>query len=102
MGKSKRSYPWMPYAKSKRYLKEASRLGVSKVARSARGFMTQYARARSALAMKHRPVRNTPNVKHQTWGARRHAFISRHLPQYRKNPTKRRRLALIMWAYDPG
>jgi hypothetical protein len=53
----------------------AAKLGVSEVARGSRGFVGEY--------------------------QRRAAFIARHLAQYRKNPTERRRLALLMWAFDP-
>jgi hypothetical protein len=35
------------------------------------------------------------------WLLKRENFIKRHLVQYRENPTVRRRLAIITWAYDP-
>ena len=35
------------------------------------------------------------------WAIKRENFITRHIIQYRENPTIRRRLAIITWAYDP-
>lgn len=35
------------------------------------------------------------------WMEKRENFIKRHIVQYRENPTIRRRLAIITWAYDP-
>lgn len=35
------------------------------------------------------------------WIEKRENFIKRHIVQYRENPTIRRRLAMITWAYDP-
>ena len=52
----------------------------------------------TAAATKKAPV---PGYPGQTWGQRRNAFIGRHLAQYLANPTPRRRLALIAWAYEP-
>ena len=37
----------------------------------------------------------------QKWAEKRENFITRHIIQYRENPTIRRRLAIITWAYDP-
>lgn len=72
-----------------KYEPDMKRLGVSKVARSRRGFLTAYKRA------------GNPNKLSEKWKQRRRAFIARHLAQYRVNPTYRRRLALIAWAHDP-
>ena len=91
-------YRWMSYNQAAAYLPEAKKRGVSKVARSARGFMSEYKKAGTAEQMRGRPVPGYPN---QTWGQRRDAFVKRHLAQYRKNRTERRRLALQMWAYNP-
>ena len=35
------------------------------------------------------------------WKRKQKGFVARHLVQYKKNPTYRRRLALIAWSYDP-
>ena len=91
------TYSWMSYRQASRYEEEARMLGVSKVARSSRGFLRQYQAAGSARAMKNRLV----SGKNQTWGQRRDAFIKRHIVQYNKNPTKRRWLALVMWGFMP-
>jgi hypothetical protein len=76
----------------------AAQLGVSKVARSQRGFLSAYKRAggRSKLSA--------------DWKRKREAFIARHMAQAKSQgepwfddqgkPT-RRHLALIMWAYSP-
>ena len=87
----------MSYTQASKYEQEAKQLGVSKVARSSRGFLREYERAGSSRSMK---VRIVPG-KEQTWGNRRDAFIKRHIVQYKKNPTRRRFLALVMWAYKP-
>jgi hypothetical protein len=73
----------------RKYEPEMKRLGVSKVARSPRGFLTAYKRAGS------------PDELSDDWKRKRRGFIARHGVQYRRKPTKRRRLALIAWAYDP-
>ena len=74
--------------------------GVSRIARSARGFMAAYARAHGRL-----------DKLSPKWKAKRHAFIKRHYAQVKKrhetlfdkhgSPT-RRHLALIMWAASPA
>jgi hypothetical protein len=80
---------WLPVARSK---------GVSRVARSPRGFLRAYAKA--GWSGRRLPER---------WRRRREAFIARHMAQVKKRreplfkagkPT-RRHLALIMWAYSP-
>lgn len=73
----------------KKYESEMKRLKVSEVARSERGFLTAYKKAGS-------PKKLSPD-----WKNKREGFIARHNAQYKKNPTPRRRLALIAWAYEP-
>lgn len=73
----------------KKYEPEMKRLGVSKVARGRSGFLTAYKRAGS------------PEKLSEKWKKRRLAFLARHGVQYRKYPTKRHRLSMIAWAYDP-
>ena len=93
------AYHWQSLATVKRYEAQAARLGVSAVARSPRGFLTAYKQANgSARIMNVSPV---PDYPRQTWGQRRANFIARHLAQYRRQPTERRRLSLLMWAYRP-
>lgn len=88
----------MSYSSAARYIPEAKRLAVSQVARSSSGFMGVYKRMKSASEMKKKIVRRGHDL---TWGRKREAFIARHMAQYRKNPTYRRWLALVMWAYKP-
>ena len=92
--KSKQEYPWAPLAAVLRAEPEAARLGVSEVARSPRGFVRAYEALKGQTASA-----SVPLYPNQTWGQRRHNFVKRHLAQYRQNPTERRRLALLMWAY---
>uniref|UniRef100_A0A6C0LV72 Uncharacterized protein n=1 Tax=viral metagenome TaxID=1070528 RepID=A0A6C0LV72_9ZZZZ len=94
--KKSKTYLWMSYSNASKYIKEAKRLGVSKVARSRSGFMGVYKRIGTSKKMKLYPASKT-----LTWGEKRNAFIKRHNAQYVKNPTYRRWLALIMWAYKP-
>lgn len=72
-----------------KYEPEMKRLGVSKVARSQRGFLTAYKRAGSSDKLS------------KGWKQKRKGFIARHGKQYSRIPTRRRRLALIAWAHDP-
>jgi hypothetical protein len=91
-------YRWLSYSQAASHIPDAEAQGVSEVARSPRGFMGEYKRAGSAAKMRDRPVPGYPN---QTWGDRRDNFIRRHLAQYRLKATPRRRLALLMWAFNP-
>ena len=93
-------YSWMTYAAAHAYESEAERLGVSRVARSSRGFMREYQSARTAARMRERPL-PTGVTGGQTWGQKRNGFVARHLKKYREHPTYGRYLALIMWAYKP-
>lgn len=91
-------YPWMTLKQARSHEREAERLGVSKVARSPRGFMRAYEAARGSR--RSMSTRIVPGInRFQMWDKRRNEFIARHLKQYSKNPTYRRWLALAMWAY---
>jgi hypothetical protein len=68
---------------------------VSEVARAPGGFMHTY--LRDGFQM----LGRSTNATGLTWAKKRDAFIKRHLAQYKTNPTPRRRLALIAWAYMP-
>jgi hypothetical protein len=77
----------------------AERLGVSEVARGANGFVRAYQRFGGRASS----VENAIDINTgQLWGVRRRAFIERHLAQYDQpgGSTLRRRIALLMWAYD--
>ena len=86
----------MSYKEAHAYEQRAAELRVSVVARSSRGFMRQYERTQNVASFCRQRVKEWPN---QTWGQRRHVFIARHLAQFKKNPTERRWLAMVMWAY---
>ena len=79
-------FPLMKLQEILPYEPDMKKLGVSIVARSPRGFLTAYKRGQLT----------------DDWLRKRDAFIKRHMAQYRKNPTVRRHLALIAWAYDPS
>ena len=83
-------YPWLSLDVIAKYEPEMKILGVSKVARSSRGFLTAYKRAGGI-----------PGRMSEYWIRKRDGFIARHLAQYKKDKGHRRRLALIAWAYKP-
>lgn len=91
-------YPWLRLNTVLKYLPEIERQNVSIVARSERGFITHYQKYKYADKMKKMIVPNE-NI---TWDQKRNAFIDRVLPVYKTNPTYRRYLSLIAWAYDPN
>jgi len=80
-------YSYLPLADIERYMPEIIKLNVSTVARSPNQFLSQYKRYGTNLPYK--------------WAVKRENFIKRHLAQYKENPTLRRKLALITWAYLP-
>jgi hypothetical protein len=83
-------YNYIPLDTIRRYEPEMERLKVSEVARSPRGFLTAYKKANG----------NRNNLS-EYWKIKRHGFIRRHLVQYKENPTIRRKLSLIAWAFMP-
>jgi len=80
-------YPFLSVKQIEKNLPEMERLGVSKVSRSKGQFLEQYQKYGVNLPL--------------AWKIKRENFIKRHLAQYVKNPTVRRRLALIAWAFSP-
>ena len=73
----------------RKYEPEMKRLKVSEVARSPRGFLSAYKKAGS------------PKNLSDKWKQKQQGFVARHGKQSKKNPTYRRRLALIAWVHDP-
>jgi hypothetical protein len=71
----------------KLYLSEMEHLGVSKVARSPRGFLTFYLANNGRL--------------NEEWQKKRNSFIARTYASYRKKPSYRRFLSLVAWAFYP-
>lgn len=89
--------PWLPLSVVERFEPLAEDWGVSKVARSSRGFMGQYRQY-------------TSSQMDPWWQDRRYNFNARHLAQaidHDEEPftedglPTRRHLAMIMWAYSP-
>lgn len=76
-------YKLVPLNEVLKYVPEAEKEEVSKVARGRGGFLEQYKKGQL----------------NEFWKNKRENFIKRHLAQYRKNPTRRRWLALMMWAF---
>lgn len=96
-------YKWIPLKDALSYEDEAKKLRVSEVARSNRGFMRAYERARGDPSVMSTML--VPGINRTTfWDKRRDEFVARHLVQYRKpgGGTRRRWLALAMWAYKPS
>lgn len=73
----------------KKYEPEMKRLKVSEVARSPRGYLTALKKAKKYTNLSDK------------WKQKQRGFVARHYTQYKKNPTYRRRLALIAWSFDP-
>ena len=92
-----KEYKWMTPAQVARIVPELEAHGVSEVARSARGFIPAYLAARTPERM----ARTQAPGKGVTWAHERHRFIKRTLAAYEMNPTHRRALALMAWAYVP-
>lgn len=95
-------YKWMSLKDTLSYEDEAKKLRVSEVARSNRGFMRAYERARGDPSVMSTML--VPGINRTTfWDKRRDEFVARHMAQYRKpgGKTRRRYLALAMWAYKP-
>ena len=87
---NKRDYRFMPLSQIKQKEPDMKRLKVSEVARSPRGFLTAYKRAKG-----------NPDELSDNWKNKRHGFIARTKVQFDKKPTPLRKLALQAWAYNP-
>ena len=91
-------YDYLSLKEVERWEPVARAMGVSKVARSRRGFLTAYKAAGGKW-------QNLP----MEWREERDGFLERHLaqlydreePLYKKGKPTRRHLALIMWAMSP-
>jgi len=81
-------YPFLPLPVVESILPIITQEQVSKRARSKGQFIEQYRRYNTNLPSK--------------WISKRNNFIKRTVAQYNKHKTKRRKLALIAWAYNPG
>jgi hypothetical protein len=90
-----RDYTLMTPDEVRQYIPDMQALGVSKVARTSAGFTGQYLLNGASI------LDRNPQGSQITWRRTRSNFIYRHMQQYKQNPTKRRKLALIAWAYMP-
>ena len=77
-------YPMLSLNYIKKFIPYAQQNNVSEVARSKRGFLTAYMNGQLT----------------EDWLHKRENFIKRHLAQYKRGEM-RRRVAMIMWAFDP-
>lgn len=89
------SYPVMGRALAEAFVPFMEAMDVSEVARSRRGFFHNWGEHGARVW----PMRD-PRFG-QRWDERRDNFVARHLAQYERNPTVRRFLALVAWAYTP-
>lgn len=95
-------YKWMSLKDTLAHEKEAEKLRVSEVARSNRGFMRAYEWAKGDPSIMSATL--VPGINRTMfWDKRRDEFVARHVAQYTKpgGKTRRRWLALVMWAYKP-
>lgn len=89
------AFPVMQRQTAERFVPFMREMEVSEVARSPRGFFNQWGRFGSDVW-----DRRDPRFG-QLWRDRRDNFCRRHSEQFRRNPTLRRFLALVAWAYTP-
>ncbi len=90
-------YEWMPVEQVESIIPTLVENGVSEVARSQRGFIPAYAHFRTPMRM---AIEFVPGER-ITWAQKRELFIRRTLAAYKKNPSFRRALALMAWAFMP-
>ncbi len=80
---------WLTLNEIDRYAQVGEDLKVSIKARTSKdGFMFNY-----------RKAGGNPNNLSEFWIKKRNAFVARTLAAYNKNPTFRRWLSLVFWAY---
>ena len=91
------TYEWMPVELVESIIPTLIANGVSEVARSPRGFIRAYAHFRTPMRM---ATELAPGER-VTWAQKRELFIRRTLAAYKKNPSYRRALALMAWAFMP-
>lgn len=91
------TYKWMTVEEVESIIPTLEQNGVSEVARSPRGFIRAYTHFRTPMRMS---LEFAPGER-VTWAQKRELFIRRTLAAYKKNPSYRRALALMAWAYMP-
>lgn len=98
------SYPFLSLETVEMAVPAMEDQGVSEVARSSRGFLSAFKRAKGDPS---RLATMTDRHSGQNWADRRNNFIARHRAQMESSgwengePT-RRHLALVAWAYSPS
>ena len=90
-------YRWLSLNRVLKYEKEMIDEKVSEVARAKNGFLYEYKNYKTANIMRNAKV----PYQNQYWETKRNAYLARSIPQYLANPTYRRKLSLIAWAYYP-
>ena len=88
-------FPLLSREYIRKYIPAMISLKVSERARKPDGFLGTY------FASNPRKLNENYPGKSHDYMTERENFIKRHLVQYKANPTERRRLALIAWAFDP-
>ena len=88
-------YPLMSVNETLKWLPIIEQYKVSQKARSQNGFLTNY------LKNDNKILQQSSDQPKYTWKEKRHLFLMRSTPAFIKNPTIRRYLSLISWAYDP-
>jgi hypothetical protein len=91
------TYEWMPVELVESIVPTLIANGVSEVARSPRGFIRAYGQFRTPMRMS---IETVPGER-VTWAQKRELFIRRTLAAYKKNPSYRRALSLMAWAFMP-
>jgi hypothetical protein len=85
-----REYSYISLSEVIVYEPQIKSLNIDDIILSSEGFLAHY-----------KEVDGKRNKVSETWKKKRRAYIRKHLPQYRKNPTLKLRLSLIGWAYNP-
>lgn len=80
-------FEFLPLQLINDYMPLIKRHNVSQVARKKNQFLDVYKRHGQQLP--------------EPWFIKRENFLKRHIVQYNHNPSVRRRLAMIVWAFDP-
>jgi len=88
-------YPLMSKQEVLSYLRSIIQYGVSERARKPDGFLSVYLSGKDIASLIYPGTSNTYIVE-------RDQFIKRHLAQYNKQKTIRRKLALIAWGFNPN
>lgn len=82
-------YSFIPLSTIDHHMAEIKQQGVSEKARSPSQFLDHY-----------RSVHGLGSSLTLIWTRRRNAFLNRTMAAFKKNPTRRRWLSMIVWAYQ--